>query len=587
MSAFTAFASGFLDSLNQGMYEQRMAKHRQALEDREQEIWQERNQQLQDWDLERDALKREQRLEDIRTLQERENAAKAEAKAADEKSWKNYYSAIYPNLSEEDLTPLIGHGSEGVDLHKKGWTYDFDRRVFIPKSAQIAKISREKVNELIPYDLVDGLEKDSEEYNSAMEFWGTTNAWRRLFDLYVSNDGLSGLSSLLEDEEEIVATVDANGKTINYEIKGRDPLPEPGKELQSWQHEAINNAIEGAINPLNNLLDGIPLDENNNPINRGPASVLIGRAKGEITQRYFNLLSKGKSPNIEAIAEDLMQEILPTIKELWNPVIDRAEDIWEDYTRDPNTVELNDLLTAYENYRTRLEVSELMPIGQDINELRTRIETILEDPRIIAVLAEAEGAPAPAGAPAGAPGAEVPPVVPPVVPPAGEQGEFGLTPTEQASLLTPENGLLLTPMKVFGQETFTLPTLDDTGLQKMESVYQEFRQQEDGVPLDTLIKEVFGFPDSVFSIVIENLKKDFEKQKGEAPPDVTEQLRRQGGQRLRLREEIAEANRQAARRRAADMRGEVVPLPAAAGAAPVRAAPVRAAPVGEGGFPPR
>ena len=147
-------------------------------------------------------------------------------------------------------------------------------------------------------------------------------------------------------------------------------------------------------------------------------------------------------------------------------------------------------------------------------------------------------------------------------------------------------------MKVFGQETFTLPTLDDTGLQKMESVYQEFRQQEDGVPLDTLIKEVFGFPDSVFSIVIENLKKDFEKQKGEAPPDVTEQLRRQGGQRLRLREEIAEANRQAARRRAADMRGEVVPLPAAAGAAPVRAAPVRAAPVraapvGEGGFPPR
>ena len=386
MSAFTAFASGFLDSVNQGMYEQRMAKHQQALEDREQDIWQERQQQLQDWDLERYELAREHKLEDIRTLQEREDAAKAEALAADEKSWKNYYSAIYPNLSEEDLAPLIGYGSEGVDLHKKGYIYDFDRRVLIPKSAQIAKISREKVNELIPYDLVDGLEKDSEEYNSAMEFWGTTNAWRRLFELYVSNDGLSGLSDLLENEEEIVATYE-NGEVIGYEIKGQ---PERGKELQSWQHEAINDAIEGAINPLNNLLDGVSLDENNNPINYGPASILIDRAKGEITQRYFNLLSKGKSPNIEDVAEDLMQEILPTIKELWNPVIERAEDIWEDYTRDPNTVELNDLLTVYENYRTRLEVSELMPIGQDINELITRMETILEDPRVIAAEAEAE-----------------------------------------------------------------------------------------------------------------------------------------------------------------------------------------------------
>jgi hypothetical protein len=72
MSNFTAFASGFLDSMNQHMYEQRMAKHRQALEDREQETWQTRQDVLRKMDLEDDARDRERKLQDIRTVQQRQ-----------------------------------------------------------------------------------------------------------------------------------------------------------------------------------------------------------------------------------------------------------------------------------------------------------------------------------------------------------------------------------------------------------------------------------------------------------------------------------------------------------------------------------
>ena len=387
MSNFTAFASGFLDAVNQRKYEQRMAKHQQALEDRAQETWQERNQQLQDWDLERDALNRERRLEDIRTVQEREDAAIAEAKANDIQSLTNYYKSRNPDIPEEELAELLELGAEGRELSDNGYRYI--NGILQSPEDQVLEKSVNYANRFMPPGLGELV-------------WADQPAYHFLVELAISNKGLGGWAELYAQGYRVELVYektlengqpDRSSKVISAEIRSLEPL-ERGKELDQWKHEAINNAIEGEINSLNNLLDGVTVDENNNPITSGPASRYINRAKGEITERYFAALAEGEDPNIEAIAGDYMQEILPTIKELWNPVIERAEDIWEDYTRDPNTVELNDLLTAYENYRTRLEVSELMPIGQNINELRIRMATILEDPRVIAVLAEAEGAPA-------------------------------------------------------------------------------------------------------------------------------------------------------------------------------------------------